>query len=89
MARGSTGASKYKLARSSSEKVIDTTYSYLTMVAIFCMVGRSAFTTVVLLYQNNNMSKSFRAKHVFTPEEIYRREIGSKLTLVNRVVYNV
>lgn len=63
--------------------------SYLTMVAIFCMVCRSSFTSVVLLWQNNNTTAAFRAKHVFTREEIYRREIGSKLTLVNRVVYNI
>jgi hypothetical protein len=58
------------------------------MVAIFCMLGRSAFTTVVLLWQNNNVSSAYRASHVFTDEEIYQREVGGKLTLVNRAIYN-
>lgn len=62
--------------------------SYFTMVAIFCLVGRSVFTTIVLLWENNNISASLRASHVFTDDEIYRRTVGSKLTLVNRAVYN-
>lgn len=63
--------------------------SYLTMVAIFCMFGRTAFATVILLWQNNNMTEAYRASHTFTDQEIYERVVGGKLTLVNRVIYNV
>jgi hypothetical protein len=59
------------------------------MVAIFCMFGRTAFTTVVLLWENNNMTEAFRASHTFTEQDIYERVIGGKLTLVNRAVYNM
>ena len=61
---------------------------YLTIAAIVFVVLRSAFTTVVVLWQNNNVSAAYRHQHIFTPEEICRREIGSKLTLVNRMIYN-
>lgn len=59
---------------------------YLTMCAIVFTLGRSAMTTVVLLWGNNNVDD--RDTHVFTHEEIYQRTIGSQLTLANRVVYN-
>ncbi|EED17950.1 conserved hypothetical protein [Talaromyces stipitatus ATCC 10500] len=58
---------------------------YLTMVCVVFIFARSAFTTVVLLWGNNNMK---RPNPGLSSTEIHRREIGSKLTLVNRAVYN-
>jgi hypothetical protein len=59
---------------------------HLTIACIVMIFARSAFTTVVLLYGNNNMS--IGASEQLTSDEIYRREVGSKITLVNRAVYN-
>lgn len=61
---------------------------YLTIAAIFCLAARSGFTTVVVLWGNNNLSAAYRAQHEFTDQEVYEREVGSRLTLVNRIVYN-
>ena len=61
---------------------------HLTMAAIFLVVLRSIFTTIVVLWQNNNVTEAYRQGHVFSAEEIYQREIGSKFTLVNRIFYN-
>jgi hypothetical protein len=61
---------------------------YLTMVALACLASRTAFTTVVVLWGNNNLSAADRASKLFTAVEIYQREVGSKLTLVNRITYN-
>ncbi|KAL4992843.1 hypothetical protein BDW68DRAFT_172868 [Aspergillus falconensis] len=58
---------------------------YLTMVCIVFVLARSALTTVVLLWGNNNMT---RPALNITEMEIYHRTIGSKLTLANRAVYN-
>ena len=79
------------LARLVMRRVRDQPFNlgdYLTMVAIICMLARTAFTTVVLLWGNNNLTEAYRASHHFTEKDIYRREVGSKLTLVNRAVYN-
>ncbi|KAH8819439.1 hypothetical protein F5884DRAFT_848762 [Xylogone sp. PMI_703] len=61
---------------------------YLTMACIFFILARCATIHVVLIWGSNNVTKEFRAHHVFTQKEIYQREIGSKLTLVNRTFYN-
>ncbi|KAL3419708.1 hypothetical protein PVAG01_08206 [Phlyctema vagabunda] len=61
---------------------------YLTMACIFCLLIRVGCIHVVLYWGTNNMSPKLRAATVFTPQEIYEREIGSKLTLVNRPFYN-
>jgi hypothetical protein len=61
---------------------------YLTIAAILFLAARSGLTTVVVLWGNNNLSAAYRASDTFTDTEIYHREIGSKLTLVNRIVYN-
>ncbi|KAH8692300.1 hypothetical protein BGW36DRAFT_419578 [Talaromyces proteolyticus] len=58
---------------------------YLTMTAILCVLARSALTTVVLLWGNNNMP---RPAPEMSDTEIYKRTAGSKLTMANRVVYN-
>ena len=61
---------------------------YLTAGAIFCAVARLSLIHVVLIWGNNNFTPSFRADHKFTPQEIYHREIGGKLTIVDRVFYS-
>ncbi|KAL4872099.1 hypothetical protein BDV12DRAFT_6316 [Aspergillus spectabilis] len=58
---------------------------YLTFVCIVFILARSALTTVVLLWGNNNMA---RPAEGMTDVEIYRRTVGSKMTLANRAVYN-
>lgn len=61
---------------------------YLTMGAIFCAIARVAIIHVVLIWGSNNVTATFRATHHFSSTELYQREVGSKLTLVNRVFYN-
>ncbi|RFU24348.1 hypothetical protein B7463_g11990, partial [Scytalidium lignicola] len=61
---------------------------YITMACIFFIIARCATIHVVLIWGSNNIAQSVRLHHVFTPKEIYQREIGSKLTLVNRTFYN-
>jgi len=61
---------------------------YLTMVAMFCLMARIAFTAVVVLWGNNNLTEKYRATNNFSSREIYQREVGSKFTIVNRVNYN-
>ena len=61
---------------------------YFSVGAMFCALVRLALVHVVLLWGTNNMAAMFRQTHHFTPDEIRRREIGSKFVLVNRVFYN-
>lgn len=61
---------------------------YFAMGAILCAVIRLALVHVILIWGTNNMSGTFRRTHVFTPEDIRRREIASKFVLTNRVFYN-
>ena len=61
---------------------------HMTMVAIFLIVLRSTLTTIVVLWQNNNVTADYRLNHTFSANEIYQREVGSKLTLANRIFYN-
>ncbi|KAL1990968.1 hypothetical protein VTN49DRAFT_5472 [Thermomyces lanuginosus] len=58
---------------------------YFTMFAIVSVMARSALTPVVLVWGNNNIK---RPAPPMSEQEIYRRTIGSKLTLANRVIYN-
>ncbi len=60
----------------------------LTMMAMACLIIRLALAHVVIIWGTNNLSPAFRASHVFTAQDIYQREIGSKLTLAVRCVYN-
>lgn len=61
---------------------------YLTMAACICLVARVGLIHVVLTWKTNNMSAALRKTYVFTEDDIYRRTVGSKLSLVNRVFYN-
>lgn len=57
---------------------------YLIMAAIFCLAARLSFLHVSLEWGANDIPERVRETHVFTPQEIYRRETGSKLRLANR-----
>lgn len=61
---------------------------YLTMAACACALIRLGMIHVVLIWGTNNMTAAQRANHHFTPTDIYQREVGSKLTITNRVFYN-
>ncbi|KAM0322191.1 hypothetical protein ACHAQA_009681 [Verticillium albo-atrum] len=61
---------------------------YLTMGACFCVMARMGLIHVVLTWKTNNVSAAIRKTYVFTAEDIHRRQVGSKLSLVNRVFYN-
>lgn len=61
---------------------------YFTMAAMLCAGLRDGIIHFVLVWGTNNMSTAARAHTNFTSEEIYRRTIGSKLTIINRPIYN-
>ena len=61
---------------------------YLTAAAIVCVAFRTGFAMVIVVWGNNNLPSNDQSSIVFTATEIYRRVIGSKLTLVDRIVYN-
>jgi hypothetical protein len=58
---------------------------HLTILAILCVMARSSFATVVDVWGNN---RTLKPGHHPITTEIYQREIGSKLTLVDRMVYD-
>lgn len=62
---------------------------YLTIVAIVAILVRGALVHVAMVYGTNHISAAVRATHHFTPEEIQRREIGSKVTIANRAFYTI
>lgn len=77
-----------RLALVKLNKKAFSTGDYLTIGAILCAITRLSLIHVVLIWGSNNVSPQFRTAHVFTEDEIYRREIGGKLTIVNRLFYN-
>ena len=62
---------------------------YFTMAAMAFLIIRLAMVHVVLIWGTNNITDAYRSSHIFTTQEIYQMEIGSKLTLAVRAVYNV
>ncbi|UPK92897.1 hypothetical protein LCI18_003832 [Fusarium solani-melongenae] len=64
------------------------TGDYLTMAACLCCMVRLALIHVVLTWGTNNVPAAVRKTKIFTDDEIYRREIGSKFAIANRVFYN-
>ncbi|KAE9372859.1 hypothetical protein N431DRAFT_505149 [Stipitochalara longipes BDJ] len=62
---------------------------YFTIAAIVSILLRGAVIHVALVWGTNSITSAARTKIDFTPQEIYRREVGSKLTIVNRVFYTV
>jgi hypothetical protein len=63
--------------------------NYCTMATMLCAATRGGIIHVVLTWGTNNMFAATRAKTNFTSVEIYRRTIGSKLTITNRPIYNL
>lgn len=61
---------------------------YCTVVAMLCAAARGGMIHVVLTWGTNNISPKARARIEFTPAEIYRRTVGSKLAISNRPIYN-
>ncbi|OOO08004.1 hypothetical protein OAory_01045040 [Aspergillus oryzae] len=59
---------------------------YLTIACIGLVLARSAFAAVILVWGNNHMDRPVAD---ISSTQIYRRQAGSKLTVVNRLVYNV
>ena len=62
---------------------------YLTMAAIAAILLRSSVESVAMELGDNQISAKDRATFHFTPEYIHQHEVGSKLTMVNRVFYTV
>lgn len=62
---------------------------YITIAAIVSILLRGAVIHVALVWGTNSITAAVRKTMAFTPEVIYRREIGSQLTIVNRVFYTV
>jgi cobalamin synthase len=52
---------------------------YVTMGAIFCLVTQISLIHVVLIWGTNNVTEAYRSSHHSTDQEIYQREVGSKL----------
>jgi hypothetical protein len=61
---------------------------YITMTCMGCLMARLSMVHVILLWGSNNLTDQQRATIVFTDQEIYRRIIGGKLTIINRTFYN-
>lgn len=62
---------------------------YLTIAAIVAILLRGAVIHVALVWGTNSITAADRKTMTFTPEVIYQHEVGSKLTIVNRVFYTV
>lgn len=60
---------------------------YVTMACMFFLLGRNATAYVVVIWGTNDPT-TFRASQVFTANDIYQREVGSKLVLIDRLFYN-
>ncbi|KAF2820544.1 hypothetical protein CC86DRAFT_304707 [Ophiobolus disseminans] len=61
---------------------------FCTMAAMLCAAARGGMIHVVITWGTNNVSAKARTRIDFTPDEVYRRTIGSRLTIANRPVYN-
>jgi hypothetical protein len=62
---------------------------FFTTTAIVSILLRGAVIHVALVWGTNSIPAATRKAMIFTPKVIYRLEIGSKLTIVNRVFYTV
>jgi hypothetical protein len=60
---------------------------YLTIAAMAFLIVRLGLVHVVLVWGTNNISAAYRQSNVFPDQEIWQREVGSKLTLASRAVY--
>lgn len=62
---------------------------YLTMAAIVTILLRGSVIHVAMVWGTNHIKADARKKIVFTPEVLYRRKVGSQLTMVNRAFYTI
>lgn len=62
---------------------------YFTIAATVSILLRGAVIHVALVWGTNSISAGARKTMNFTPEVIYRHEVGSKLTIVNRAFYTI
>ncbi|GBF66138.1 hypothetical protein TMEN_8856 [Trichophyton mentagrophytes] len=62
------------------------TEDWVMALSIIPLLVRMGFTHVVLLFGTNNASQYH---HRFTPDEIHRREIGSRMVLGARIFYAI
>jgi hypothetical protein len=62
---------------------------YFTIAAIITLCLRSAVEQVPMLWGTNQVSAKARAAANFTSQDIYRMEVGAKLTMLNRILYTV
>jgi hypothetical protein len=62
---------------------------YFTIAAIVSILLRGAVIHVSLVWGTNSITAAARKTIKFTPQVIYQHEVGSKLTIVNRVFYTV
>ncbi|RDL31036.1 uncharacterized protein BP5553_09825 [Venustampulla echinocandica] len=62
---------------------------YLTMAAIVTILLRGSVIHVAMVWGTNHISAAARKTMVFTPEVLYRRRIGSELTMINRALYTI
>ncbi|KLJ07287.1 hypothetical protein EMPG_17235 [Blastomyces silverae] len=60
---------------------------YLTIFALVCFCARTVMCVLVSLWGTNVANPPDQMERQFTESEIYRREIGSKLALTDRVTY--
>lgn len=60
---------------------------YLTIAAVVCLTARVACVTVFEIWGNNNITAAYRANIEFTATDIYRRGVGSKLTICDRMLH--
>ena len=62
---------------------------YFTMAAISAVLLRSSVESVAILWGTNQITAKAWATLDLTPEVIYQREVGSQMTMVNRLFYTV
>lgn len=59
----------------------------ITAAAIFFSFARIGCTHIVVLWKTNNIFPDLGSRDVLSDQQIYEREVGSKLTLVARCLY--
>ena len=62
---------------------------YFTIAALISILLRGAVISVAIIWGTNRLTAAERKGHVFTKEEIYQREMGAKMTIVNRCFYAI
>jgi hypothetical protein len=60
---------------------------YLCLLGILLLVAYVSMSHIIIIWGNNNIPPASRTSYHFSPQEIRHREVGSKITLVLRVLY--